>query len=154
MPINTKLHGVAAIFMICGLMAAPATATEDLPDLVINSVELEATGKCDRFSPVVVGELVVSNAGDARAPLILTAPLFEARDVEDPSFKDIDFRPAESLAPGETATARVRIGILQDKSELEGLRRFIVIADPLDRIEESNEQNNSYFVRVEVNCAD
>ncbi|HKJ61834.1 MAG TPA: CARDB domain-containing protein [Hyphomicrobiales bacterium] len=131
-----------------------AASADELPDLVISSVKLEATGKCNRFSPVVVGDLVIANASDVRAPLVITAPLFEVRDVEDPSFKDVDFRPLESLAPGETATARVRIGILKDKSELEGIRRFIVIADPEDRIEESNERNNSYFVRVRVDCAE
>lgn len=143
---------IAVIALSCGVNLA--ASADEFPDLVINSVDLEATGRCDRFSPVIVGDLVIANAGEARAPLAIAGPLFEASDVEDPSFKDVDFRPLESVAPGETATARTRLGILKDKSELEGIRRILVIADPEDRIEESNKRNNSYFVRVPVDCGD
>jgi len=127
-------------------------AADDLPDLVIRSVELEATGKCNPFQPIVTGTLVIKNVSDVRAPLVVDAPLFEVFDVDDQSFFDKDFRPLESLAPGETATARVRVGAFRNKDGVTGVRRFVAIADPEDRIDESNEQNNSYFVRVRVDC--
>lgn len=127
-------------------------AADDLPDLVIRSVELEATGKCNAFQPIVTGTLVIKNVSDVRAPLVVGAPLFEVFDVDDQSFFDKDFRPLESLAPGETATARVRVGAFRNKDGVTGVRRFVAIADPEDRIKESNERNNSYFVRVRVNC--
>ncbi len=127
-------------------------AADDLPDLVIRSVELEATGKCNAFQPIVTGKLVVKNVSDVRAPLVVDAPLFEVFDVDDESFFDKDFRPLESLAPGETATARVRVGAFRVKDGVTGVRRFVAIADPEDRIAESDERNNSYFVRVRVDC--
>ena len=127
-------------------------AADDLPDLVIRSVELEATGKCNPFQPIVTGTLVIKNVSDVRAPLVVDAPLFEVFDVDDESFFDKDFRPLESLAPGETATARVRVGAFRNKDGVTGVRRFVAIADPGDRIAESNERNNSYFVRVRVDC--
>lgn len=147
------------VYLAAMLLAAIAViqpgqsrATDDLPDLVIRSVELEATGKCNPFQPIVTGTLVIKNVSDVRAPLVVDAPLFEVFDIDDRSFFDKDFRPLESLAPGETATARVRVGAFRVKDGLSGVRRFIAIADPEDRIEESNERNNSYFVRVRVDC--
>ncbi len=147
------------VYLAAMLLAAIAViqpgqsrATDDLPDLVIRSVELEATGKCNPFQPIVTGTLVIKNVSDVRAPLVVDAPLFEVFDIDDRSFFDKDFRPLESLAPGETATARVRVGAFRVKDGLTGVRRFIAIADPEDRIEESNERNNSYFVRVRVDC--
>ncbi len=143
---------VMLLAAIAALQPDQSAAADDLPDLVIRSVELEATGKCNAFQPIVTGTLVIKNISDVRAPLVVDAPLFEVFDVDDRSFFDKDFRPLESLAPGETATARVRVGAFRVKDGLTGVRRFVAIADPEDRIEESNERNNSYFVRVRVNC--
>ncbi len=137
---------------IAVLQPSQSKAADELPDLVIRSVELEATGKCNPFQPIVTGKLVIKNISDVRAPLVVDAPLFEVFDADDRSFFDKDFRPLESLAPGETATARVRVGAFRNKDGVTGVRRFIAIADPEDRIKESNERNNSYFVRVRVNC--
>jgi len=134
------------------LQPAAAGAADGLPDLVIRSVELKATGKCNAFEPLVTGKLVIKNISDVRAPIIVGSPLFSVYDVENPSFFDDDARPLESLAPGETATARVRIGVLRDKDGVSGVRKFVAVADPDDRIEESDERNNSYFVRVPVDC--
>jgi len=131
---------------IAVLQPSQSEAADELPDLVIRSVELEATGKCNPFQPIVTGKLVIKNISDVRAPL------FEVFDADDRSFFDKDFRPLESLAPGETATARVRVGAFRNKDGVTGVRRLIAIADPEDRIKESNERNNSYFVRVRVNC--
>ncbi len=143
---------VMLLAAIAALQPGQTAAADDLPDLVIRSVELQATGKCNAFQPIVTGTLVIKNISDVRAPLVVDAPLFEVFDVDDRSFFDKDFRPLESLAPGETATARVRVGAFRVKNGLTGLRRFVAIADPEDRIEESNERNNSYFVRVRVDC--
>jgi len=142
------------LFVLATAIAQPggAAASDERPDLVIRSVELEATGACNAFQPIVTGTLVIKNISDVRAPLVVDAPLFEVFDVDDRSFFDKDFRPLESLAPGETATARVRVGALHVKDGISGVRRYIAIADPEDRIEESNERNNSYFVRVRVDC--
>jgi len=141
-----------AVFAVATTITSKHVQADDLPDLVIRSVELEATGNCDPFQPVVTGKLVIKNISDVRAPLVINAPLLEVFDVDDESFLDKDFRPLESLAPGETATARVRIGVLRDKRGLTGLRRFVAVADPEDKIEETDERNNSYFVTVRVDC--
>jgi hypothetical protein len=146
------IHLPAAVLAAVMLLPVQAKAADELPDLVIRSVELEATGKCNPFQPIITGTLVIKNISDVRAPLIVDAPLFEVFDVDDESFFDKDFRPLESLAPGETATARVRVGAFRDKDGVTGVRRLVAIADPEDRIEESNERNNSYFVRVRVDC--
>jgi hypothetical protein len=144
--------------ILLAVMAASASVTgkgsaaDGLPDLVIRSVDLKATGKCNPFEPLVVGTLVIKNISDVRAPIVVGSPLFSVYDVEDESFFDDDARPLESLAPGETATARVRIGVLRDKRGVSGVRKFVAVADPDDRIAESNERNNSYFVRVPVDC--
>jgi len=146
------IHLPAAVLAAVMLLPVQAKAADELPDHVIRSVELEATGKCNPFQPIITGTLVIKNISDVRAPLIVDAPLFEVFDVDDESFFDKDFRPLESLAPGETATARVRVGAFRDKDGVTGVRRLVAIADPEDRIEESNERNNSYFVRVRVDC--
>jgi hypothetical protein len=148
------LFSAAMAVCVAASVWQPATseAADGLPDLVIRSVELEATGKCNPFQPLVVGTLVVKNVSDVRAPIVVGSPLFSVYDVENPSFYDDDARPLESLAPGETATARVRIGILRDKRGISGVRKFVAVADPDDRIKESDERNNSYFVRVPVDC--
>jgi len=139
--------------IIAGMFQPPqAEASDELPDLVIRSVDLKATGKCNAFQPLVTGTLVVKNVSNVRAPLIVGSPLFSVYDVENPSFFDDDARPLESLAPGETATARVRIGVLRNKDGISGMRKFVAVADPDDRIAESDERNNSYFVRVRVDC--
>jgi hypothetical protein len=147
---------LSAAMAVCAaasvLQPAPAAAADGLPDLVIRSVELKATGKCNPFQPLVTGTLVIKNVSDVRAPIVVGSPLFSVYDVENPSFFDDDARPLESLAPGETATARVRIGIMRDKGGISGVRKFVAVADPDDRIEESDERNNSYFVRVPVDC--
>lgn len=138
---------------IAASIVQPASVVADeLPDLVIRSVELEATGKCNAFQPLVTGTLVIKNISDVRAPIVVGSPLFSVYDVENPSFFDDDARPLESLAPGETATARVRIGVLRNKGGVSGVRKFVAVADPDDRIAESDERNNSYFVRVPVDC--
>jgi len=147
-----RLTSVLLLVAATALAPASAGASNELPDLVIRSVELEPTGKCDPFQPIVTGTLVIKNVSDVRAPLVVDAPLFEVFDVDDNSFFDKDFRPLESLAPGETATARVRVGAFRNKAGMTGVRRFVAIADPEDRIEERNERNNSYFVRVRVDC--
>ncbi len=54
---HLRLATVAAALALSYGFTGAASADE-LPDLVINSVKLEATGRCDRFSPVVVGDLV------------------------------------------------------------------------------------------------
>ncbi|WP_119062272.1 hypothetical protein [Dichotomicrobium thermohalophilum] len=56
----------------------PAKASHNLPDLVIRSVELKASGTCNAFQPIVTGTLVIKNISDVRAPLVVDAPLFEA----------------------------------------------------------------------------
>jgi len=147
-----KLLLISAVVISSCLAPGQARAADGLPDLVIRSVDLKATGNCDPFQPLVTGTLVIKNVSDVRAPLIVGSPLFSVFDVDDESFYDDEARPLESLAPGETATARVRIGILRDKRGVTGVRRFVAVADPDDRIEESDERNNSYFVRVRVDC--
>ena len=87
-----------------------------------------------------------------RAPIVVGSPLFSVYDVEDESFFDDEACPLESLAPGETGSARVRIGVLRDKRGVSGVRKFVAVADPDDRIAESDERNNSYFVRGAVDC--
>lgn len=48
-------------------------------------------------------------------------PCSRRSDVDDRSFFDKDFRPLESLAPDETATARVRVGAFFNK---DGVRAY------------------------------
>ena len=122
------------------------------PDLVIRSINLYATGKCNFVSPVIVGDVVVKNRGNARAKALFVSPLIRAWDADDLAFKDSDVK-INSLAPGETVRARVRIGIMRNKSDYDGVRTIRVKADPLGRISESNEANNTYTVHVDAYCS-
>jgi len=145
-------------FALIGAMLAAVVvpgqsdAADNLPDLVIRSVELEASGNCGTVLPLVTGKLVIKNVSDVRAPLVVGAPLLEVRDFDNGRFFDKDYRPLESLAPGETATAQARVGAMRDKTGMVGVRRYVAIADPNNKIKESNEANNSYLVYVRVNC--
>jgi len=122
------------------------------PDLVVRSVELYATGACGFISPAIVGDVVIKNRGDERAKALWVSPLVRAWDVDDGAFKDADIK-INSLAPGETVKARVRIGILRNKVNFDGVRTIKIKADPNDRIVEANEWNNTYTVRVRTDCS-
>lgn len=122
------------------------------PDLVIRSVDLYATGGCGFISPAIVGDVVIKNRGDERAKALWISPLVSAWDADDKAFKDADIK-INSLAPGETVRARVRIGILRNKVNFDGVRTIRIKADPNDRISEVNEWNNTYAVRVRTNCS-
>lgn len=123
----------------------------DLPDLVILKADLHPTGACNSIEPAVVGTVVIKNVGNRRAKALLYSPLIKVYDSRNRAFKDADLR-INSLAPGETTRVRVRIGLLRKKGHYRGWRKFIIKADPKDKIRESNELNNSYPVRIPVSC--
>lgn len=62
-------------------VAGKANADDGLPDLVIRSVDLKATGKAIRSSRW--STLVIKNISDVRAPIVVGSPLFSVYDVED-----------------------------------------------------------------------
>lgn len=140
--------------IVFGAFAAQA---EDKPDLLILDkgeglvTKLEFTGRCDPATAYIVGDVVIKNAGKARAKPLGLYPLISAYDMDDPTFKDDD-RKLNSLAPGETQKTRIRIGALKNKRGMTGWRRIRIIADPRDRIDETRESNNTYDVRVKVDC--
>lgn len=146
-----------AVFSLSVVPLIGANATEDLPDLLILDkgeglvTKLEWNGKCNSVQPYIIGDVVIKNAGTKRAKALAISPLISAYDLDDPSFKDDDVK-LNSLAPGETQKARIRIGGLKKKSGMTGWRRIRIVADRKDKIDELNEKNNSYDVRVKVNC--
>lgn len=124
----------------------------DLPDLVILKADLHPTGACNAVEPAVFGDVVIKNVGTRRAKALLFSPLIKVYDSKNRAFKDADVR-VNSLAPGETTRVRVRIGLFRKKSSYNGWRKFIVKADPSNRIREVNELNNSYPVRIPISCS-
>ncbi len=135
-----------------GVCATPALAAET-PDLVIRDIKLEATGKCGVGQPIVRGIVVVKNVGKKRAPALLR-PLIRVYDKHQPDLQDRDVK-INSLAPGETQRAVVRIGLIRKIKGVTGDRTFIAVADPHNLIKEDNEKNNSFKVVVKgVNCPD
>ncbi len=145
----------ATLAMVGGASATPHhhahKAKQPRADLVIRSVDLHATGTCSLLRPAIVGDIVVKNRGDARAKLLAISPLLHVEDARDDGFKDDDVT-FNSLAPGEQATFRVRIGIGKNKAGYKGVRTIRIKADPRHKIEEHNERNNTYSVRVHANA--
>lgn len=153
---NLCLKSAITLVFALGASAA-AHAGDGMPDLLIldkgegHVTKLEWSGKCDIISPLILGDVVIKNAGDGRAKPLAISPLISAYDMRDPSFKDDD-RKLNSLAPGETQKTRIRIGVGKKKSGMVGWRKIRIIADPKDKIDESREVNNTYDVYVKVNC--
>lgn len=153
----TLFRRLAILFMISGGLLAASIPTHaqsgyyNLPDLVILKADLHPTGACNALEPTVVGEVVIKNVGTRRAKALVISPLIKVYDSKNRAFKDADVK-INSLAPGETTRARIRIGIFRKKSSFNGWRKFIIKADPYDRIREVNELNNSYPIRIPVSC--
>ncbi len=141
------MMGGMALAVVLG--SAPVQA-EPLPDLMIRSIELKATGHCGIGRPAVKGKVVVKNRGKGRAKALLV-PLVKVWDPKTKGLKDADIK-IKSLGPGESVTAIVRIDWFMPTVGVTGKHRFIVMADPHNRIKESNEKNNTYPVTVEINC--
>lgn len=142
----------------CAIVAGAVSAfagqalAADSPDLVIRDIQLQATGKCGVGQPIVRGFVIVKNVGKKRAPALLR-PLITVYDKNQKDLRDPDVK-INSLAPGETQRAIVRIGLIRKITGVTGNRTFIAIADPDNLIKEDNEKNNSFKVTVKgVNCA-
>ena len=145
-----KLPAGAVLALVLGTAASPVLAA-DTPDLVIRDIKLEATGKCGVGQPVVRGIVVIKNVGKKRAPVLLR-PLIKVYDKDQKDLKDPDVK-INSLAPGESQRAIVRIGLFRKIKGVSGDRTFIAVADPENLIKEDNEKNNSFKVVVKgVNC--
>ncbi|MBI1384310.1 MAG: hypothetical protein GC150_05320 [Rhizobiales bacterium] len=153
-PITTL--ALAAFVAAGGALATVATAEarprHDLrPDLVIQSVELYSTDRCNALSPAIVGDVVIKNRGHTRSKALWISPILRVQDLADAGFKDAEVR-IKALDPGESISIRVNIGTLRSKVDYDGSRRLRVIADPRNRIEEANELNNALTVRVRTRC--
>ncbi|MGH6814665.1 MAG: CARDB domain-containing protein [Hyphomicrobiaceae bacterium] len=158
-----KKYGTAcaAALALTMLAATPASAQKeppkgakgaDLPDLIIltEGTKLEWSGKCDRLSPVIVGDVAIRNIGKAPSPIILRA-LIRVAVRGSANIKDDDVK-INAIQPGETQTTKVSAGRFRSKKGMKGDIRIEIKADPHGLIKESNERNNTLWVKVKVDC--
>jgi len=144
--------GLAALTLLAGAATPQAAKAWEGPDLVIRSANLYSTGVCNYLQPAIVGYVTVKNRGSVRSKALWVSPFVRVWDDENQKFQDTEVR-INSLAPGETQRVRVRIGSFERKSGYVGWRKIRIHADPLGRIRETNELNNSYHVNVRAHCA-
>ncbi len=150
MKLTKKIFG-AALLSMAALAPTQQANAGGLPDLVVRDFELHSTGNCSAVRSVIRGTVTIKNVGSKRARALLLTPMVTVYDAHDRRIRDRDVK-INSLAPGESTRVRVKMGRFFRKGHLGGWRKIIIKVDPRDKIRESNELNNSYAVRIPVNC--
>lgn len=129
--------------------ASPAFAKE-LPDLIVERIALRATGDCSGRGPLLVGEVVVKNAGSGRGQIFTTRDMVRI-DVKGRPQLSRGFKFVNSMAPGQAQRVPVSIGKGMGPHR-PGSLSVDVTVDPRNVFEESNERSNRATARVTITC--
>lgn len=163
----SRLVAVSTMVVALGVAAAPAFAQQnkkkeepaaqtgpDLPDLVILKDQTELTfGACDQKGSLVTGVVAIRNNGKAGADRLVSEPLTAVLIPENLDMKDEDIVP-NALKPKEILSTDVTVGRDRIKTgrDFNKKRTVLVLVDPYNKIQESNENNNTLRLDVTLKC--
>jgi len=137
---NRRTFALAIALCVSALGgAAPPSAADPLPDLVIASESADLGTACDYSSPVVVITVVVANSGDGPS---MARSDNGAVVAVDKNHSWTAGAPLPDIAPGASVTVTISF-FADDPRALVGPHTFRVTVNRDKKIPESNYTNNS-----------
>ncbi len=142
--------GLGLAALILGTALHSAVLARDLPDLIIERAELQATGDCSGTAPLIIGTAIVKNVGTGRGQIFTTREMIVVELETSPPLRSAhrfvnSMRPGESVSvPLDIGGSAVRIG--------DGAYQIRLTVDPRNVFREESETNNTVTMRVVIAC--
>jgi hypothetical protein len=146
-----KFAQICTAIASVAMVNLPTTAVaRELPDLVVESARLKATGTCTAGKLVVAGTVRVRNAGRGRGQIFTTYEMLSADAPRIPGLAGVA-RFVNSMRPGEVQTVNLTLRAARPV-KADGPATIVITVDPRNVFNEADEGNNALKVKVAVDC--